>query len=73
MLTCTSDNWLFYQNAGVGPMQGQASKFYDISSLFRGPDPTPSCSSSRWLTRTHRSLHPLRSRAHRVRREQVPE
>lgn len=36
------NNWLFFQNAGVGPMQGQASKFrryisfsfLSFSSLF---------------------------------------
>ena len=28
------NNWLFFQNAGVGPMQGQASK-YD-SPAYRG-------------------------------------
>lgn len=28
------NNWLFFQNAGVGPMQGQASKFrYDLPLL----------------------------------------
>jgi glutathione S-transferase len=26
-------NWLYFQNAGVGPMQGQASK-YDIFCFF---------------------------------------
>lgn len=28
------NNWLFFQNAGVGPMQGQASK-YQFLFLFR--------------------------------------
>lgn len=26
------NNWLFFQNAGVGPMQGQASKCFSIST-----------------------------------------
>jgi hypothetical protein len=25
------NNWLFFQNAGVGPMQGQASKYFSNS------------------------------------------
>lgn len=27
------NNWLFFQNAGVGPMQGQASKWIRYRSL----------------------------------------